>query len=97
MTERDYLVAFVAFVLGAMMLYSAILNEGWCFQMAMARKVSKHAGHQSARVFIGSVGTFVILLGVYTLFGHQINHLVSRYANSGEGTTQDVSQQFVVE
>ena len=97
MTERDYLVAFVAFGLGAMMLYSAILNEGWCFQMAMARKVSKHAGHQSARIFIGSVGTFVILLGVYTLFGPQINQLVTGSAGPGEDATQDVSQKLVVD
>ena len=97
MTERDYLVAFVAFGLGAMMLYSAILNEGWCFQMAMARKVSKHAGHQSARIFIGSVGTFVILLGVYTLFGPQINQLVTRSFNSDDKPTQEVSHKLVVD
>lgn len=97
MTERDYFVAFVAFGLGAMMLYSAILNEGWCFQMAMARKISKHGGHQSARIFIGSIGTFVILLGVYTLFGPQLSNLVSRDAKSNESSAQGVTKTLVVD
>ena len=97
MTERDFLVAFVAFGLGAMMVYSAILSEGWCFKMAMARKISKHAGHQSARIFIASVGTFVIFLGIYTLFGPQINNFVTRYASSSEGTTQDVSHNLAID
>lgn len=97
MTERDYFVAFVAFGLGAMMLYSAILNEGWCFQMALARKVRKHGGHQSARVFIGSIGTFVILLGAYTLFGPQLSNLVSRDAKSNESFTEGHTKTLVAD
>ena len=50
MTERDLLVAFVAVGLGAMMVYSAILNEGWCFQMALARKVSERCGPRSVHL-----------------------------------------------
>lgn len=97
MIERDYFVALVAFGLGAMMLYSAILNEGWCFQMAMARKISKHSGHQSARIFIGSIGTFVILLGVYTLFGPQLNNWISRDAKSNNHSAPDATQTLVVD
>ena len=97
MIERDYFVALVAFVLGAMMLYSAILNEGWCFQMAMARKISKHGGHQSARIFIGSIGTFVILLGVYTLFGPQLSNWVARDAETNESSAQSITQTLVVD
>ncbi len=77
MTERDLLVAVVALGLGTMMVYSAILNEGWCFQMALARKVSERRGPRSARILIGSIGAFVILLGLNILFGPQLSNLVS--------------------
>ena len=77
MTERDILVATVALVLGVMMVHSALLNQGWCFQMAFARKISKHRGQESARFAIGSVGTFVIFLGMYTLCAP---YVASKYA-----------------
>ncbi len=67
MNERDLLVGIVAVTLGAMMFYSAVVNEGWCFEMAMARKMEKHQGKNSARVLIGGIGAFVSLLGAYIL------------------------------
>ena len=73
MSERDLLVAAVAMVLGVMMVHSAIVNQGWCFQMAFARKISKYGGNEYARYAIGSVGTFVIFLGMYTLCAPYLN------------------------
>lgn len=67
MTERDLLVASVALVLGTMMLHSALVNQGWCFQLAFARKIEQSRGPTAARFAIGSVGSFVIFLGVCTL------------------------------
>jgi hypothetical protein len=67
MSERDLLVGVVAISLGAMMIYSAVINEGWCFQMALARKLEKHKGQSSARILIGGIGAFVTLLGAYIL------------------------------
>ena len=39
MELRDLFVAAVALTLGGMMLYTAALNEGWCFQMKVARMI----------------------------------------------------------
>jgi hypothetical protein len=90
MSERDLFVAVVALVLGVMMLYSAILNEGWCFQMAFARKISKHRGNESARYAIGSVGTLVIFLGMFTLIAPYLGSKSSRETaaekSRGEGS-----------
>ncbi len=90
MSERDLFVAVVALVLGVMMVYSAILNEGWCFQMAFARKISKQRGNENARYAIGSVGTFVIFLGLFTLiapyFGNKSSRAAAAEKSSGEGS-----------
>jgi hypothetical protein len=66
MNERDLLVAAVSIGLGLLMTYSAARNEGWCFQMTFARAIEKFHGPQAARMAIGSVGTAMILLGIYT-------------------------------
>jgi hypothetical protein len=84
MTERDLFVAAVAIGLGTMMLHAAIANEGWCFQMTFARKVSKHRGQESARLVVGSVGTFVILLGIYTLCSPYLNSIFASDVQSNE-------------
>ena len=97
MSERDFFVALVAFGLGAMMVHSAVSNGGWCFQMALARKVSKHGGHRSARIFIGSIGTFVILLGAYTLFGAQLSNLFSDKSQLYESATQGEAKALLAD
>jgi len=68
MELRDLFVATVAVVLGGMMLYAAILDQGWCFQMRIARKIDETMGREQARTFIGSVGTLLLLLGLYLVF-----------------------------
>lgn len=67
MDLRDLFVAAVALVLGGMMLYTAIVGQGWCFQMKIARIIEETRGRQQARTFIGSIGTLVMLLGLYLL------------------------------
>ncbi len=68
MDLRDLFVGAVALTLGAMMIYAAIMNRGWCFQMKVARVVAESHGQSQARTFIGSVGALMVLLGIYTLF-----------------------------
>ena len=67
MELRDLFVATVAMTIGGMMLYTSILNEGWCFQMKVARVIAETKGRDKARTFIGCVGTFMLLLGLYIL------------------------------
>ena len=67
MELRDLFVATVAMTIGSMMIYTSILNEGWCFQMKVARVIAETKGRDKARTFIGGVGTFMLLLGLYIL------------------------------
>ena len=67
MELRDLLVATVAISLGGMMLYAAALNEGWCFQMKVARLIEESRGRDKSRTVVGSVGTLMIVLGLYLL------------------------------
>ncbi len=67
MELRDLFVATVAMTIGGMMIFTSILNEGWCFQMKVARVIAETKGREKARNFIGGVGTFVLLLGLYIL------------------------------
>lgn len=67
MELRDLFVASVAMTIGGMMLYTSILNEGWCFQMKVARVIAETKGRAKARTFIGGVGAFMLLLGLYIL------------------------------
>ena len=97
MIERDILVAFVALSLGAMMIHSAILSEGWCFHMALSKTISKHGGHNSARIFIGSMGTSVILLGIYTLSTPLLAGFLSREAQSNESLKPNPAMTLVAE
>jgi len=53
--------------IGGMMIYTSILNEGWCFQLKVARVIAETKGRDQARTFIGGLGTFVLLLGLYIL------------------------------
>lgn len=72
MDLRDLFVASVAIILGGMMLYSAIVNQGWCFEMKVARVVAESQGREKARTLIGSVGTFLLLVGLYLLLAPSI-------------------------
>lgn len=72
MEIRDLFVATVAIVIGGSMLYTAFLNEGWCFQMKVARMIAESKGHAKARTFVGSVGTFMIILGLYIVLAPMI-------------------------
>ena len=65
MELRDLFVATVAMTIGGMMVYTSILNEGWCFQMKVARVIAETKGRENARTFIGAVGTIMLLLGLY--------------------------------
>lgn len=67
MELRDLFVATVSLVLGGMMLYAAILDQGWCFQMTLARKIDETMGREKARTFIGSVGALLLLIGLYLI------------------------------
>ena len=68
MELRDLFVATVALTLGGMMLYTAALNEGWCFQMKVARMIEESKGRAKARTFVGSIGTLMVVVGLYLLF-----------------------------
>jgi hypothetical protein len=67
MEIRDLFVAAVALTIGGIMIYAAILNEGWCFQMKIARAIAESKGRDKARSFIGSVGSLMVLIGLYLL------------------------------
>ena len=67
MELRDLFVATVALVLGCMMLYTSIFNEGWCFQMKIARVIAESKGRTQARTFIGSVGALMVTMGLYLI------------------------------
>ena len=89
MELRDLFVAAVALTLGGMMLYTAALNEGWCFQMKVARIIEKSMGRAKARTFVGSVGTLMVILGLYLLLAPVIAAKIfqtmdNRHANDRE-------------
>ncbi len=44
MEIRDLFVAIVALILGGMMLHAAILDQGWCFRMSIARRIDEAMG-----------------------------------------------------
>lgn len=67
MELRDLFVATVALVLGCMMLYTAIIDQGWCFQMKIARVIAESKGRKQARTFVGSVGALMITIGLYLI------------------------------
>ena len=67
MDLRDILVASVAIVLGAIMLHSALVNQGWCFQMRFAQSLESLCGRNGARAFIGGVGSIMVMIGVHLL------------------------------
>jgi hypothetical protein len=67
MELRDLFVATVALSLGAMMVYTAAFNEGWCFQLKVARMIEESKGRSKARTFVGSVGTLMIVVGLYLI------------------------------
>ena len=67
MELRDVFVASVALTIGGMMVYTSVLNEGWCFQMKIARVIEESKGRDKARTFIGAIGSLMMLLGLYIL------------------------------
>ena len=67
MEIRDLFVATVAMSLGGMMIYSSILNEGWCLQMKVARVIEESKGRAKARTIVGSAGSLLLLLGLYLM------------------------------
>ncbi len=67
MEIRDLFVSMVAITIGVMMLYAALINRGWCFQMKIVRSVEEARNRQSARTFIGIVGMTMTLIGLYLL------------------------------
>lgn len=83
MELRDLFVATVAMTIGGMMVYTSILNEGWCFQMKIARVIAETKGRDQARTFIGGVGTFVLLLGLYILIAPLIASSWLQWDQSG--------------
>ena len=87
MDLRDLFVALVAMSLGAMMLHAAIMDQGWCFQMRVARAIEDAKGRAKARSFVGTVGAAMILIGLYVLLAPIL--LVSAF----QGETRD-SQSF---
>jgi Na+-translocating ferredoxin:NAD+ oxidoreductase RnfA subunit len=92
MEIRDLFVAIVAFILGGMMLHAAILDQGWCFRMSIARKIDEAMGREQARTFIGSIGTLLLLISLYLVLAPlvasslfqstQVNVPVSELENS---------------
>ena len=72
MDLRDIFVGSVAMALGVLMIYTALVNQGWCFQMKVARVIAESKGQAKARTFIGSVGALILLLGLYTLIAPMI-------------------------
>ncbi len=49
------------------MIYSSILDQGWCLQMKIARVIEEAKGRSKARTFVGSVGSLMVLIGLYLL------------------------------
>jgi len=80
MVERDIFVSLVALILGALMLYSAIIGDGWCFRMTAARIIESRRGRGFARGTIGGIGSLLILIGVQTFIS------VYAPANSNDGS-----------
>ena len=67
MFERDLLVAGIAFVLGIVLLWSAVINHERAFQIRTPQYLSEMFGRTTARLIIGLVGVFVIFLGMCIL------------------------------
>lgn len=67
MELRDLFVAIVALVLGCIMLYTSILDQGWFLQMKVARVIAKSKGRMQSRTFVGSVGALMIMIGLYLI------------------------------
>lgn len=87
MEIRDLFVATVAITIGAMMLYTSILNEGWCFEMRIARAIEESRGREKARTFIGAAGSIVMALGLYILIAPWLaSNLFHSHNDSSTGT-----------
>lgn len=67
MEIRDLFVASVALTLGVIMVYSSILNQGWCFHLKVARVIEESKGRDKARTFVGTIGGVLVLVGLYLL------------------------------
>ena len=67
MEIRDLFVATVALTIGCLLIHASIINKGWAFQMTIARAIAQAKGQAPARFFIGSVGTVMVLMGIYLI------------------------------
>ena len=96
MELRDLFVAMVAFAIGCSMLYAAILNEGWCFQMKAARMIAESKGRANARTCVGSVGTLMIVIGLYLVLAPIIatNFLHSMDDRNAHGKHETSAMNF---
>ncbi|GAG56065.1 unnamed protein product, partial [marine sediment metagenome] len=78
----------VAFVLGGMMLYAAILDRGWCYQMRIARIIDVSKGREQARTFIGGVGTLLLLIAIYLVIAPLVAPAMIRPTDIDEGHSE---------
>ena len=67
MYERDLLVAIIAFVLGLLMISTAWMNYERAFEMRTPQFLSQSLGRSGARLVMGLVGMFIVLMGIYIM------------------------------
>ncbi len=73
MFERDLLVAFIAFALGFALISSAVLNYERAFEIRTPKYLSQTLGRGRARMIMGLIGAFVVLIGIYIISAPFIN------------------------
>lgn len=67
MYERDLLVSIIAFILGLLIISSAWMNYERAFKMRTPQFLSETLGRTGARLVMGLVGMFIVLIGVYII------------------------------
>ncbi|MFK7767808.1 MAG: hypothetical protein AB8B55_11345 [Mariniblastus sp.] len=85
MDLRDFFVGSVAITLGAMMVYTAVVNQGWCLEMKIARVIAESKGQSKARTFVGSIGGLLLLLGIYIVTAPAIATQLFQSSNDQNG------------
>lgn len=65
MQTREWLVAGVAALFGLFVIWAAFSNHPFAFKLWLPRLLEKKFGRETARVLLGILGFFLVLLGIY--------------------------------
>lgn len=79
MYQRDLLVAFIAACLGLNVIYAAVTNNDWVFELGSVSALNESIGRQATRAFLAFIGGCLIMIGI---------HLVVNSKSQGASNSQ---------